>query len=73
MILEPGIPGHNLQRKSDLSGGTVTAGVGATLSVLILAIEEESHRPRTAIFLTIGINRLLYGAIGLLAKAGLTI
>jgi MFS family permease len=42
----------------------VTAGVRATLSVLIVPLEEEFHWSRAMISFAVGINLLLYGAIG---------
>jgi sugar phosphate permease len=47
----------------------VTAGVRATPSVLIVPLEEEFHWSRATISLALGINLLLYGAIGPFAAA----
>jgi sugar phosphate permease len=47
----------------------VTAGVRATPSVLIVPLEEEFHWSRATISFALGINLLLYGAIGPFAAA----
>ena len=47
----------------------VTAGVRATPSVLIVPLEVEFHWSRATISFAIGINLLLYGAIGPFAAA----
>ena len=47
----------------------VTAGVRATPSVLFVPLEEEFHWSRATISLAIGINLLLYGAVGPFAAA----
>lgn len=47
----------------------VTAGVRATPSVLIVPLEQEFHWSRATISLAVGINLLLYGAIGPIAAA----
>ena len=47
----------------------VAAGVRATPSVLIVPLEEKFHWSRAVISLAIGINLLLYGAIGPFAAA----
>jgi sugar phosphate permease len=45
------------------------AGVRATPTVLIVPLEQEFHWSRAAISLAIGINLLLYGAVGPFAAA----
>ncbi|HJU19264.1 MAG TPA: MFS transporter [Stellaceae bacterium] len=47
----------------------VTAGVRATPSVLIVPLEGEFHWSRATISFAVGINLLLYGAIGPFAAA----
>src|SRR5215470_13782075 len=47
----------------------VTAGVRAMPSVLIVPFEQEFHWSRAAISFAIGINLLLYGAVGPFAAA----
>ncbi len=47
----------------------VTAGVRATPSVLIVPFEEEFHWSRATISFAVGINLLLYGAVGPFAAA----
>src|SRR5262245_27152166 len=47
----------------------VTAGVRATPSVLIVPLEEEFRWSRATISFALGINLLLYGAIGPFAAA----
>src|SRR5215831_863322 len=47
----------------------VTAGVRAMPSVLIVPFEQEFHWSRAAISFAVGINLLLYGAIGPFATA----
>lgn len=47
----------------------VTVGVRATPSVLIVPLEEEFHWSRATISFALGINLLLYGAIGPFAAA----
>jgi sugar phosphate permease len=47
------------------------AGVRATPSVLIVPFEQEFHWSRAAISLAIGINLLLYGAVGPFAAAAM--
>jgi sugar phosphate permease len=47
----------------------VTAGVRATPSVLIVPLEEEFHWSRATISFAVGINLLLYGAVGPFAAA----
>ena len=47
----------------------VTAGVRATPGVLIVPLEEEFHWSRATISLALGINLLLFGAIGPFAAA----
>jgi len=49
----------------------VTAGVRATPSVLIVPLEEEFHWSRATISFALGINLLLYGAIGPFAAAAM--
>src|SRR6516225_11813504 len=50
-------------------GVIVTAGVRATPSVLIVPLEGEFHWSRATISFALGINLLLYGAIGPFAAA----
>src|SRR6201987_2487821 len=47
----------------------MVAGVRATPTVLIVPFEQEFHWSRAAISLAIGINLLLYGAVGPFAAA----
>src|SRR5271154_5629122 len=47
----------------------VTAGVRATPSILIVPLEKEFHWSRATISFAIGINLLLYGAVGPFAAA----
>lgn len=47
----------------------VTAGVRATPSVLIVPLEQEFHWSRATISFAVGVNLLLYGAIGPFAAA----
>jgi sugar phosphate permease len=47
----------------------VTAGVRATPSVLIVPLEHEFHWSRATISFAVGINLLLYGAVGPFAAA----
>src|SRR6516162_216277 len=47
----------------------VTAGVRATPTVLIVPLEQEFHWSRATISFAIGINLLLYGAVGPFAAA----
>ena len=47
----------------------VTAGVRATPGVLIVPLEEEFHWSRAAISFALGVNLLLFGAIGPFAAA----
>jgi sugar phosphate permease len=47
----------------------VTAGVRATPSVLIVPLEAEFHWSRATISFAIGVNLLLYGAVGPFAAA----
>jgi sugar phosphate permease len=47
------------------------AGVRATPTVLIVPFEQEFHWSRSAISLAIGINLLLYGAVGPFAAAAM--
>ena len=47
----------------------VTAGVRSTPGVLIVPLEEEFHWSRATISLALGINLLLFGAIGPFAAA----
>ena len=47
----------------------VTAGVRATPGVLIVPLEQEFHWSRATISLALGVNLLLYGAIGPFAAA----
>ncbi len=49
----------------------VTAGVRATPSVLVVPLEAEFHWSRATIALAIGVNLLLYGAIGPFAAAAM--
>jgi sugar phosphate permease len=49
----------------------ITAGVRAAPGVLIVPLEEEFHWSRATISLAIGINLLLYGAIGPFAAAAM--
>jgi hypothetical protein len=49
----------------------VTAGVRATPSVLIVPLEEEFHWSRATISFAVGINLLLYGAVGPFAAAAM--
>ena len=46
----------------------VTAGVRAMPGVLIVPLEEEFHWSRARISFALGINLLLYGAIGRLPR-----
>src|SRR6266481_7599010 len=46
-----------------------SAGVGSTPGVLIVPLEEEFHWSRATISLALGINLLLFGAIGPFAAA----
>ena len=47
----------------------VTAGVRATPGVLIVPLEAEFHWSRATISFALGVNLLLYGAIGPFAAA----
>jgi sugar phosphate permease len=47
----------------------VTAGVRATPSVLIVPLEQEFHWSRATISFAVGVNLLLYGAVGPFAAA----
>src|SRR5215472_17480674 len=47
----------------------ITAGVRATPGVLIVPLEEEFHWSRATISFAVGINLLLFGAIGPFAAA----
>ena len=47
----------------------VTAGVRATPSVLIVPLEREFHWSRATISFAVGINLLIYGAVGPFAAA----
>src|SRR6266851_1366945 len=47
----------------------VTAGVRATPSVLIVPLEEEFYWSRATISFAVGVNLLLFGAIGPFAAA----
>jgi MFS family permease len=47
----------------------VTAGVRAAPGVLIVPLEEEFHWSRATISFAVGVNLLLYGAIGPFAAA----
>jgi fucose permease len=47
----------------------VTAGVRAAPGVLIVPLENEFHWSRATISLAVGVNLLLYGAIGPFAAA----
>jgi len=47
----------------------VTAGVRATSSILIVPLEGEFHWSRATISLALGVNLLLYGAVGPFAAA----
>ncbi len=47
----------------------VTAGVRATPSVLIVPLEREFHWSRATISFAVGVNLLLYGAVGPFAAA----
>jgi sugar phosphate permease len=49
----------------------VTAGVRATPSVLVVPLEAEFHWSRATIALAIGVNLLLYGAVGPFAAAAM--
>jgi sugar phosphate permease len=49
--------------------GVVSAGVRATPAVLIVPLEGEYHWSRATISLALGLNLLLYGAIGPFAAA----
>jgi sugar phosphate permease len=49
--------------------GMLTAGVRAAPGVLIVPLEQEFHWSRATISLAVGINLLLYGAIGPFAAA----
>jgi sugar phosphate permease len=49
--------------------GLITAGVRAAPGVLIVPLEDEFHWSRATISLAVGINLLLYGAIGPFAAA----
>jgi MFS family permease len=50
-------------------GVVVTAGVRAIPSVLIVPLEQEFHWSRATISFALGINLLLYGAVGPFAAA----
>ena len=43
----------------------ITAGIRAAPGVLIVPLEEEFHWSRATISFAVGVNLLLYGAIGL--------
>src|SRR5439155_22891388 len=47
----------------------VTGGVRATPSVLIVPLEQEFHWSRATISFAVGVNLLLYGAVGPFAAA----
>src|SRR6516162_10158740 len=47
----------------------VTAGVRATPTVLIVPLEQEFHWTRATISFAVGVNLLLYGAVGPVAAA----
>ena len=47
----------------------LTAGVRAAPGVLIVPLEEEFHWSRATISFAVGVNVLLYGAIGPFAAA----
>ena len=47
----------------------ITAGVRSTSSVLIVPLEQEFHWSRATISFALGINLLLFGAIGPFAAA----
>src|SRR5215469_11056349 len=47
----------------------LTAGIRAAPSVLIVPLEDEFHWSRATISLAVGVNLLLYGAIGPFAAA----
>ena len=47
----------------------VTAGVRATPTVLIVPLEQEFHWTRATISFAVGVNLLLYGAVGPFAAA----
>ena len=47
----------------------MTAGVRATPGVLIVPLEDEFHWSRATISFAIGINLLVYGAVGPFAAA----
>jgi hypothetical protein len=47
----------------------VSAGVRATPGVLIVPLEQEFHWSRATISLALGINLLLFGAVGPFAAA----
>src|SRR5579863_659940 len=49
----------------------VTAGVRATPSVLIVPLEGEFHWSRATISFAVGVNLLLYGAVGPFAAASM--
>jgi sugar phosphate permease len=49
--------------------GMLTAGVRAAPGVLIVPLEQEFHWSRATISLAVGVNLLLYGAIGPFAAA----
>jgi MFS family permease len=49
----------------------VTAGVRATPGVLIVPLEEEFHWSRATISFAIGVNLILYGAVGPFAAAAM--
>ncbi len=51
------------------AAAVVTAGVRATPGVLIVPLEEEFHWSRATISFALGINLLLFGAIGPFAAA----
>jgi hypothetical protein len=47
----------------------VTAGVRATPAVLIVPLEQEFHWSRATVSFAVGVNLLLYGAVGPFAAA----
>jgi sugar phosphate permease len=49
----------------------VTAGVRATASVLIVPLEQEFHWSRATISFAVGVNLLLFGAVGPFAAAAM--
>jgi len=49
--------------------GVITAGVRSTPGVLVVPLEEEFHWSRATISFALGVNLLLFGAVGPFAAA----